>query len=75
MKFSDRIERCSLSPIRKFHPYVLAAQAAGKKVYHLNIGLMPSGAFGKTSWPTPPLPGWRYIWTLCGTITGAWASL
>ena len=38
MKFSGRIERCALSPIRKFHPYVVAAQAQGKKVYHLNIG-------------------------------------
>lgn len=38
MKFSSRIEACALSPIRKFYPYVVAAQAQGKKVYHLNIG-------------------------------------
>ena len=38
MKFSGRIESCSLSPIRKFHPYMVAAQAKGRKVYHLNIG-------------------------------------
>ncbi len=38
MKFSSKIERCSLSPIRKFHPYVVAAEAKGRKVYHLNIG-------------------------------------
>ena len=38
MKFSSRIEACELSPIRKFYPYVVAAQAQGKKVYHLNIG-------------------------------------
>ena len=38
MKFSSKIEACELSPIRKFHPYVVAAQAKGRKVYHLNIG-------------------------------------
>ena len=38
MKFSSKIESCTLSPIRKFHPYVVAARAQGKKVYHLNIG-------------------------------------
>lgn len=38
MKFSGRIESCSLSPIRKFHPYMVAAEARGRKVYHLNIG-------------------------------------
>ena len=38
MKFSSKIESCTLSPIRKFHTYVLAARAQGNKVYHLNIG-------------------------------------
>ena len=38
MKFSSRIEACELSPIRKFHPYVVAAEAQGRKVLHLNIG-------------------------------------
>ena len=38
MKFSRKIEACSLSPIRKFHPYVVAAEAKGRKVLHLNIG-------------------------------------
>ena len=38
MKFSSRCEACSLSPIRKFHPYVVAAEAAGRRVLHLNIG-------------------------------------
>ena len=38
MKFSSRIESCTLSPIRKFRPYVVAAEAEGKKVLHLNIG-------------------------------------
>ena len=38
MKFSSRIEACGLSPIRKFHPYVVEAEAKGRKVLHLNIG-------------------------------------
>lgn len=38
MKFSSKIEACILSPIRKFHPYVVEAEAKGRKVYHLNIG-------------------------------------
>ena len=38
MKFSSKVEKCGLSPMRKFHPYAVAAAAAGKKIYHLNIG-------------------------------------
>lgn len=38
MKFSSKIERCGLSPMRKFAPYALKAEQAGKKIYHLNIG-------------------------------------
>ena len=38
MKFSSKIERCGLSPMRKFHPYALAAEKKGRKIYHLNIG-------------------------------------
>lgn len=38
MKFSSKIEKCQLSPIRKFRPYALAAAAKGRKIYHLNIG-------------------------------------
>lgn len=38
MRFSSKIEKCELSPIRKFHPYALAAEAKGRKIYHLNIG-------------------------------------
>ena len=38
MKFSSKIQACELSPIRKFHPYVLEAEAKGRKVHHLNIG-------------------------------------
>ncbi len=38
MKFSSKIEKCGLSPMRKFHPYALAAVEKGRKIYHLNIG-------------------------------------
>lgn len=38
MKFSGKIESCELSPMRKFHPFALAAEAKGRKIYHLNIG-------------------------------------
>ena len=38
MKFSSKAMKCGLSPMRKFHPYAVAAKAAGKSIYHLNIG-------------------------------------
>ena len=38
MRFSHKVEQCSLSPMRKFHPYAVAAKAQGKTIYHLNIG-------------------------------------
>ncbi len=38
MRFSSKVKKCGLSPMRKFHPYAVAAKAAGKKIYHLNIG-------------------------------------
>ena len=38
MKFSTKVQKCSLSPMRKFHPYAVQAVQAGKKIYHLNIG-------------------------------------
>ena len=38
MKFSEKIEKCSLSPIRKFAPYAKKAVQKGRKIYHLNIG-------------------------------------
>ena len=38
MKFSQNIQRCGLSPMRKFNPYAVKAKAAGKKIFHLNIG-------------------------------------
>lgn len=38
MRISQRVQNLSTSPIRKLSPYADAAKAAGKKVYHLNIG-------------------------------------
>lgn len=38
MKFSSRIEKSQLSPIRKFYPYQVACSKKGIKIYHLNIG-------------------------------------
>ena len=46
MKFSSKVKKCGLSPMRKFHPYAVAAKEAGKKIYHLNIG--------QPDIPTPP---------------------
>ena len=38
MKFSSKVQKCGLSPMRKFHPYAVAAQAKGRRIYHLSIG-------------------------------------
>ena len=38
MKFSSKVLKCGLSPMRKFHPLAVAAEQRGKKIYHLNIG-------------------------------------
>ena len=38
MQISINANRCEPSPMRKFHPYAVKAQKAGKKIYHLNIG-------------------------------------
>jgi aspartate aminotransferase len=38
MKLSSKMERCGLSPMRKFNPYANAAAERGIKIYHLNIG-------------------------------------
>lgn len=38
MKLSQKVTECALSPIRKFYPYVLAAQKRGIKIHALNIG-------------------------------------
>lgn len=38
MKYSSKIEKCGLSPMRKFAPYANEALKQGKKLYHLNIG-------------------------------------
>ena len=38
MKLSAKMERCGLSPMRKFNPYADKAAERGIKIYHLNIG-------------------------------------
>ncbi len=38
MKVSSKMERCGLSPMRKFNGKAAKAEEAGKKIYHLNIG-------------------------------------
>lgn len=38
MKLSKQARACSLSPMRKFHPYAVAAKQKGREIFHLNIG-------------------------------------
>lgn len=38
MNISNRVQKCELSPMRKFHPFAVEAKAKGRKIYHLNIG-------------------------------------
>ena len=38
MKISSKMERCGLSPMRKFNPYAQKAKERGIKIYPLNIG-------------------------------------
>lgn len=38
MKFSSKIQRCDLSPVRKFYPVERAAVERGIRVHHMNIG-------------------------------------
>ena len=83
MKFSSKIEHCGLSPMRKFYPYEVAAEAKGRTVHHLNIGQpdieTPKAFFdavqnfGETVLAYAPAPGVESIWRRCGTTTPAWA--
>ncbi len=48
MKFSSKMERCELSPMRKFNDCADEAAKRGMKIYHLNIGqpdIRTPGAF------------------------------
>ena len=38
MKFSSKILKCELSPVRKFNPCAAQAEQQGRTIYHLNIG-------------------------------------
>ena len=66
MKFSSKVEKCGQSPMRKFHPYAVAAKARGVNIYHLNIGQPDVQTppaffeavrhFEQRCWPTRPRP-------------------
>ena len=38
MKLSSKMQRCGLSPMRKFNPLATKVKESGIKIYHLNIG-------------------------------------
>ena len=38
MKFSSKVQKCQLSPVRQFNPCAAEAEAKGRTIYHLNIG-------------------------------------
>ncbi len=38
MRISQNVQRCSLSPMRKYAPFAVDAEKKGVKIYHLNIG-------------------------------------
>ena len=38
MKLSSKMQRCGLSPMRKFNPYADKVKERGIKIYHLTIG-------------------------------------
>ena len=38
MQLSQKIQKCVLSPMRKFYPYSVAAEEKGLSIYRLNIG-------------------------------------
>ena len=38
LKFSSKVDKCELSPVRKFNPVANQAKAKGLKIYHMNIG-------------------------------------
>lgn len=69
MKLSSKALACGQSPMRKFHPYAVAAAAAGKKIYHLNIGQpdihTPDALYdgsivsARRCWPMRPRPAFR----------------
>lgn len=83
MKFSSKILKCQLSPVRKFNPCADQAVAAGRTIYHLNIGqpdvktpesfYQRSGNSGSRRWNTHLPPACPPISTLCGAITPNWA--
>ena len=71
MKFSSKVLKCGLSPMRKFHPYAVAAEAKGKKIYHLNIGQpdieTPKAYFDAVKHFDLPVLAYAPIWTCTST--------
>ena len=43
MKFSSKVEKCGLSPMRKFHPYAVAAQEKGDAPLADSLALFEEG--------------------------------
>ena len=35
MKFSSKVQKCQLSPVRQFNPCAAEAEAKGRTIYHL----------------------------------------
>ena len=54
MKFSSKVEKSGLSPMRKFHPYAVAAEAKGKR--HRSSFSMLSSILSSPFWPMLRLP-------------------
>ena len=86
MKFSSKIEKCSLSPMRKFAALAEGAEARGLHIYRLNIGqpdLPTPEAFFESlrsfhqpvlSYsPSPGLP--EYLDAVCGYYRGLGVEL
>ena len=79
MKFSSKVEKCQLSPVRQFNPCAAEAEAKGRTIYHLNIGQpdikTPDSFFEAIrnfSGPVleyAPRRACRNIWTLSGATT------
>ena len=76
MKFSSKILKCQLSPVRKFNPCADQAVAAGRTIYHLNIGqpdVKTPESFYQAVREFREPPACPPISTLCGAITPNWA--
>ena len=86
MKFSSKIEKCSLSPMRKFAALAEGAEERGLHIYRLNIGQpdlpTPASFFERlrsfhqpvlSYSPSPGLP--EYLDAVCGYYRGLGVEL